>query len=109
MYVAARLPTNGWQVIDTSRPKTDEGRRRYQKQVLGVAIRAIFVEKWCKCVFGMQVGEWAMMKTRTRIERLRDAVTLHIWADLDHGNVGSSIQCLSKFSFMTTKIPVVIL
>ena len=57
----------------------------------------------------MQVGEWAMMKTRTRIERLRDAVTLHIWADLDHGNVGSSIQCLSKFSFMTTKIPVVIL
>ena len=31
MYVAARLPTNGWQVIDTSRPKTDEGRRRYQK------------------------------------------------------------------------------
>ena len=44
------------------------------------------------------------MKTSTRIERVRDAVTLHILANLDYENVGSSIQFLSTFSFITTKI-----
>ena len=52
----------------------------------------------------MQVGEWARMKTSTRIEQVRDAVTLHILANFDYANVGSSIQFLSTFSFITTKI-----